>query len=203
MSALAVSASRKRGPGAGEDDAAQENGSSTSPQPLKRQRLSSESEEQVRAGRDATGKQQHRFFRWATMDLDTPGTPSQVLFRHSKRVERPGIPNPICLSLYRLPDKPSPPLRGDDKVRARVRACKGAPGFFGRRRRCCTALAVAHSRNPQHHTHRRGTMCTSWGRTSAVDVSRKAGTLAVVHAPTAGGRGGRNPWLHRMLASHA
>ncbi|KAI8462996.1 MAG: kinase-like domain-containing protein [Monoraphidium minutum] len=62
----------------------EENGSSTSPQPAKRQRLSSESEE-------------------------------QVLFRHGKRVERPGIPNPIRLSAFRLPDKPSPPLRGDDK----------------------------------------------------------------------------------------
>ncbi|WIA08010.1 hypothetical protein OEZ85_007480 [Tetradesmus obliquus] len=36
-------------------------------------------------------------------------------FRHSQQVQRPGIPNPIRLSAFKLADKPSPPLRGDDK----------------------------------------------------------------------------------------
>lgn len=80
MSALAVEERRAKRPAEEEE----ENGSSTSPQPVKRQRLSSDSEE-------------------------------QALFRHGKRVERPGIPHPIRLSQFRLPDKPSPPLRGDDK----------------------------------------------------------------------------------------
>eukprot|EP00877_Chromochloris_zofingiensis_P013582 jgi/Chrzof1/8478/Cz03g12050.t1 len=37
------------------------------------------------------------------------------LYRASQQVLRPGIPYPIRLSSFRLPDKPSPPLRGDDK----------------------------------------------------------------------------------------
>eukprot|EP00882_Tetradesmus_deserticola_P015328 GHRQ01016326.1.p3 GENE.GHRQ01016326.1~~GHRQ01016326.1.p3 ORF type:complete len:152 (+),score=41.20 GHRQ01016326.1:849-1304(+) len=36
-------------------------------------------------------------------------------FRHCQQVLRPGIPNPIRLSAFKLADKPSPPLRGDDK----------------------------------------------------------------------------------------
>jgi len=43
--------------------------------------------------------------------------PLQVLrFRQHQQVLRPGIPQPIRLSAFKLADKPSPPLRGDDKV---------------------------------------------------------------------------------------
>ena len=37
-------------------------------------------------------------------------------FRHTQQVIRPGVPQPIDLAHYKLRDKPSPPLREDDKV---------------------------------------------------------------------------------------
>lgn len=52
-------------------------------------------------------------------------------FRHSQQVHRPGIPNPIELSAFKLADKPSPPFRDDDKVCARVLPAQ-----------CCLLLCV-------------------------------------------------------------
>lgn len=148
---------------------------STSPQPLKRQRLSSESEEQVR-GCGSRGQAWRVANDTCRVDDTTTPLPAtsprpQALFRHSKHVERPGIPNPIRLSHFRLPDKPSPPLRGDDKVCARAAGAAAA-----RCRRGAAADAAATLCPPPALTayaaapRRRATMCTSWGRTSAVDV---------------------------------
>jgi len=89
--------------------------------------------------------------------LDALARQQQALFRHSKHVERPGIPNPIRLSLYRMPDKPSPPLRGDDKVRAPRRSLRRAALHAP-----CGSVAPHSSPNPPHNAG--GPLCVRAGR---------------------------------------
>jgi hypothetical protein len=89
--------------------------SSIPAQPQKRVRYSDSAEQQVPGEEGPEQQQQHP--AGTVQDL-TGASPTQVSrFRHSQQVLRPGIPNPIRLSAFKLADKPSPPLRGDDKVR--------------------------------------------------------------------------------------
>lgn len=85
--------------------------SSIPAQAQKRPRYSSDSAEQVQHSAAARGTLLQQCS--ASIGL----TPAQApRFRHTQQVIRPGIPNPIRLSDFKLADKPSPPLRADDKV---------------------------------------------------------------------------------------
>eukprot|EP00882_Tetradesmus_deserticola_P025659 GHRQ01028205.1.p1 GENE.GHRQ01028205.1~~GHRQ01028205.1.p1 ORF type:complete len:209 (+),score=58.14 GHRQ01028205.1:980-1606(+) len=89
--------------------------SSIPAQAQKRARYSDSAEQQVPGEEGPEQQQQH--LAGTVVDFSC-ASPTQVeRFRHCQQVLRPGIPNPIRLSAFKLADKPSPPLRGDDKVR--------------------------------------------------------------------------------------
>jgi hypothetical protein len=116
--------------------------SSIPAQAQKRARYSDSAEQQVPGKQRPEQQQQHPA---GTAQDRTGASPTQVSrFRHSQQVLRPGIPNPIRLSAFKLADKPSPPLRGDDKVR---RIHLGVPGVHAHMHLCwhqlTTVLSVA------------------------------------------------------------
>lgn len=135
--------------------------SSSSPPDAKRARYSSASAEQ--AGSRAQQQQQLPACEPAVSQagrlcLQVPR------FRHTQHVVRPGVPHPIDLAHFKLPDKPSPPVRDDDKVWRRGTRdrsqCSQQPAFGPQHHPTCVCCAC-----------RRGTITTSSGRTSALDVS--------------------------------
>jgi hypothetical protein len=102
------------GSSSAQDEADADDGpcSSSSPPDAKRARYSSASAEQ--AGSLA---QQQQLLAWSSAFSQQQTLCLQVpRFRHAQQVVRPGVPQPIDLAHFKLPDKPSPPLRDDDKV---------------------------------------------------------------------------------------
>lgn len=135
--------------------------SSIPAQAQKRARYSDSAEQQVPGEQRPEEQQQHP--AGTAQDLTGASSTQVSRFRHSQQVQRPGIPNPIRLSAFKLADKPSPPLRGDDKVR------KGTPG--GTWSAYARAFLRAAADTPAD-VCRRATTTMSWAKTSAHDVSK-------------------------------
>eukprot|EP00882_Tetradesmus_deserticola_P008900 GHRQ01009390.1.p1 GENE.GHRQ01009390.1~~GHRQ01009390.1.p1 ORF type:complete len:277 (+),score=113.50 GHRQ01009390.1:849-1679(+) len=87
--------------------------SSIPTQAQKRARYSDSAEQQVPGEEGLEQQQQH--LAGTVVDFSCASSTQVERFRHCQQVLRPGIPNPIRLSAFKLADKPSPPLRGDDK----------------------------------------------------------------------------------------
>ncbi len=132
------SAKRRQGSAQGEAEAQEPCSSSSLPAAAtKRARFSSESAEQVRVS--CTPTSPTHVAHMSTLGLTARSFPyargatgtlyritgacfdpwralqAPARFRHGAAVLRPGIPAPIELSDFKLPDRHSPPLRGDDK----------------------------------------------------------------------------------------
>jgi hypothetical protein len=103
------------GSSSAQDEADADDGpcSSSSPPDAKRARYSSASAEQA----GSLAQQQQQLLAWGSAFSQQQSLCLQVpRFRHTQQVVRPGVPHPIDLAHYKLPDKPSPPLRDDDQV---------------------------------------------------------------------------------------
>lgn len=88
--------------------------SSSSPPDAKRARYSSSASAE-QAG--SLAQQQQQLQAWnSTSSLQQLVCLQVSRFRHTQQVVRPGVPQPIDLAHFKLADKPSPPLREDDKV---------------------------------------------------------------------------------------
>lgn len=110
------------GSSSAQDEADADDGpcSSSSPPDAKRARYSSASAEQA----GSLPQQQHQVPTQALARSQQQLPCLQVpRFRHMQQVVRPGVPHPIDLAHFKLADKPSPPLRDDDKVLAAHTAC--------------------------------------------------------------------------------
>lgn len=86
--------------------------SSSSPPDAKRARYSSASAEQA----GSLAQQQQLLLRWSCACSQQLVCLQVPRFRHTQQVVRPGVPHPIDLAHFKLADKPSPPIREDDKV---------------------------------------------------------------------------------------
>lgn len=103
------------GSSSAQDEADADDGpcSSSSPPDAKRARYSSASAEQA----GSLAQQQQQLLTQDLVCLQQQSLCLQVpRFRHTQQVVRPGVPHPIDLAHFKLVDKPSPPLREDDKV---------------------------------------------------------------------------------------
>jgi hypothetical protein len=154
------------GSSSAQDEADADDGpcSSSSPPDAKRARYSSASAEQA----GSLAQQQRHVLTQARARSQQLLPCLQVpRFRHTQQVVRPGVPHPIDLAHFKLADKPSPPLRDDDKV------CVPSTHSPATAAPAQLPVITPHPMLPACCACRRATTATSWGRTSAQDVSSK------------------------------